>query len=95
MSTGRRLVQCRGDFTEVPGVAALDAALPWGGIKTGTTKADRIIKTAKPTSTSTIVKCQIRLVFFILAFLSLSHWVRAIPFPDWRKYFLIRNATTT
>jgi hypothetical protein len=95
MSTGRRLVQCWVDFTEVPGVAALDAALPWGGIKTGTTNADRIIKTAKPTSTSTIVTCQFRLVFFIRAFLSLSHRVTAISFPDWRKYFLIRNAATT
>jgi len=60
------------DFAEALVAApGLDAALPSGGIKMGTTSADRIIKTAKPTRTSTTVICHFRNGFFIGAFLSL------------------------
>jgi hypothetical protein len=72
----------------------LDAALPSGGIKRGTTNADRIIKTAKPTKISTRVTCQPGFEFFIKTFLSISHRVTAIQFPDREEHSLTRNITT-
>jgi hypothetical protein len=82
------------NFAEVLVAAAgLDAALPSGGIKTGTTNADRIIKTAKPTRTSTTVTCHFRIGFFMEAFLSplasgksnsISKLRESLPYRDYR-----------
>jgi hypothetical protein len=69
-------------LADAAGTAALDAALPSGGTKTGTISADIIIKIANPTRKSTSVKSHFRFEFFIRAFLSLSLLLRAIQFPD-------------
>lgn len=60
-------VQCLADLAEMAGAAALDAAFPSGGIKTGTINAERIINTANPTRKSTSVRCKSS--FFIRVFL--------------------------
>jgi hypothetical protein len=78
----RGLVQRLADLTVVLGAAVFDAALPSGGRKTGTTSADRIINTAKPTRTSTTVTCHFRNGFVIRVSLSLTHLITAIQFPD-------------
>lgn len=51
-------VQCLAALAVTLCAATPDAAFPSGGIKMGTTNADRIIKTANPTKTSTSVKRQ-------------------------------------
>jgi hypothetical protein len=61
----QELVQRWVALAEVVDAAAFDAAFPSGGMKTGTTNADRIIKTAKPTRTSTTVTRHFRFGFFI------------------------------
>jgi hypothetical protein len=76
------LVQRLAGLAEAPGIAALAAALPSGGTKTGTTNADRISKMAKPTRISITVTIHFRFEFFIRAFLSLSHLLGAIQLPD-------------
>jgi hypothetical protein len=69
--TGRQ-VQCRVAVVEERGATGLDAALPSGGMKTGTTSAERIIKTATPTKTSTTEKRHFRSWEFIRFALFLS-----------------------
>ena len=78
-------VQCLADFAAAAGTATRDAAFPSGGRNTGTINADRIIKIATPTRTSTIVTCQVRFDFVIAAFLSQSPFNSAIQFPDCRE----------
>jgi hypothetical protein len=66
------VVQCWAGASEEPGAAALDAALPAGGIKMGITIADRIAKTAKPTRTKKRGTRHFRFGLFIRTFLSLE-----------------------
>jgi len=72
--------------------AGRGAALPLGGMKTGTTNAERIIKTASPTKTSTRVMCHFLFELFIAAFLSLQ--VTATPTPNWGMHYSLRPSTT-
>ena len=76
--------QCCAVFATAPAVGR-DAARPSGGTKTGTIKAERIINTATPTSTSTNVMCQFRLKTFIGAFLSFAALNEAIQIPERRN----------
>lgn len=71
-----RLIQWLTDTEERGDAAALDAALPTGGKNMGTTNADRIISTAKPTRTSTRVTFHCRFGLFMQSFLSPCVWLK-------------------
>jgi len=84
-------VQCLATLAETLCPATPVAAFPSGGMNMGTTNADRIIKTAKPTKRSTSVKRQCS--FFILVYPSPfcsggsnSISKSSIPLPR-RKYY--------
>ena len=84
-----RLIQWLTDTEERGDTAPLDAALPTGGKNMGTNNADRIIKTAKPTRTSTILKFHCRCGLFMQSFLSPRVWLEQF------NYHLAAKASPT
>jgi len=76
LSKQARPIQRLTDTAERVDAATLDAAFPTGGKNMGTTNADRIISTAKPTRTSTRVTFHCRFGLFIQPFLSPCVWLK-------------------